>query len=125
MSFPLRKPLPLITIPNLLLFKAVCYDENNQQKLLSFSAALPVRRGIIENASVNDIFGPSADEKNGRSPQVISRLIEEGSYPARFPQYQASILLADRKIQELIQNGAMEVNTMNRLQKEVNDLLLR
>ncbi len=105
--------------------KAVCYDADNQQELLALSAALPVRRGIIENASVTDLFGPSANEKNGRSPQAVSRVIEDGSLPDRFPQYHEAILLADRRIQELIQSGAVGTNAMNRLQKDVNDLLLK
>lgn len=105
--------------------KAVCYDTDNQQELLAVSAALPVRRGIIEQASAEDLFGPSANEKSGRSPQAVSRVIEDGSLPDRFPLYDEAILLADREIQELIQGNIAETNAMNRLQKDVNDLLLK
>ncbi|MFV0636362.1 ABC transporter substrate-binding protein [Mitsuokella sp. WILCCON 0060] len=105
--------------------KAVCYEKENQQKLLTLSAALPVHRGIIENATSAELFGPAADEKSGRSPQAVSRVIEEGSLPDRFPQYSETILLADREIQKLIQGSLTETNAMNRLPKKVNDLLLK
>lgn len=105
--------------------KAVCYDKDNQQKLLSLSAALPVRRGIIENTSAAELFGPTANEKSDRSPQAISRLIEDGFLPDRFPKYNEAILFADRQIQQLIIDGTIGTNAINRLQKDVNELLLR
>lgn len=107
--------------------KAVCYDPDNQRELLSLSSALPVRRGIIEEASAQELFG-SADlgtEKRGRSPLAVSRVIEDGSLPDRFPRYQEAILFADRKIQALLQSGKMDANAMNRLQTDINDLLLK
>ena len=107
------------------LLEAVCYDKENQKKLLSMSAALPVRRGIIEEASANELFGTAANEKSGRSPLAVSRVIENGSLPYRFSQYHDAILLADREIQELLNGSISEVNAMNRLQKDVNDLLLK
>lgn len=33
--------------------------------------------------------------------------------------------LADQEIQKLIDSDALEVNSMNRIQKEINDLLLK
>ena len=33
--------------------------------------------------------------------------------------------LADQEIQKLIDSDALEVNSMNRIQKEINDLLLQ
>ncbi|MDD6382914.1 MAG: extracellular solute-binding protein [Selenomonadaceae bacterium] len=105
--------------------KAVCYDRDNQEQLLQNSAALPVRRGIIEDASTDELFGSTGKQRDSRSPLAVSQVIEEGSVPYRFPGYQAAMMLADRKIQELIDSNALESNTMNRLQKEVNALLLK
>lgn len=107
------------------LLKAICYDEENQQKLLRYSAALPVRRGIIENTSNADLLGSANKKERGRSPLAVSRVIEDGSLPYRFPQYHDALLLADREIQELLNGSISEVNAMNRLQKDVNDLLLK
>ena len=105
--------------------KAVCYEKESQEQLLHLSAALPVRRGIIEDAAPAALFGSAADERSGRSPQAVSRVMEEGSLPDRFPHYSEAILIADREIQKLLQGSLQETNAMNRLQKEVNDLLLK
>lgn len=105
--------------------KAVCYEKESQEQLLHLSAALPVRRGIIEDAAPAALFGSAADERSGRSPQAVSRVMEEGPLPDRFPHYSEAILIADREIQKLLQGSLQETNAMNRLQKEVNDLLLK
>lgn len=104
--------------------KAYCHDKDNQTMLLEVSAALPARRGIIENTPARELFGMTGSSE-GRSPLAVSQVIEEGSVPYRFPRYQAAMLLADRKIQALIDNDALEVNSMNRIQKEINDFLLK
>ena len=56
---------------------------------------------------------------------MYSQVIEEGTVPYRFPRYVAAMRLADQEIQKLIDSDALEVNSMNRIQKEINDLLLK
>lgn len=105
--------------------KAYCHDRENQTLLLSLSAALPTRRGIIEEAAPQELFGAEASGRTGRSPLAVSQVIEEGTVPYRFPRYVAAMRLADQEIQKLIDSDALEVNSMNRIQKEINDLLLK
>ena len=105
--------------------KAYCHDRENQTLLLSLSAALPTRRGIIEEAAPQELFGAEACGRTGRSPLAVSQVIEEGTVPYRFPRYVAAMRLADQEIQKLIDSDALEVNSMNRIQKEINDLLLK
>ena len=105
--------------------KAYCHDRENQTLLLSLSAALPTRRGIIEEAAPQELFGTEASGRTGRSPLAVSQVIEEGTVPYRFPRYVAAMRLADQEIQKLIDSDALEVNSMNRIQKEINDLLLK
>ena len=105
--------------------KAYCHDRENQTLLLSLSAALPTQRGIIEEAAPQELFGAEASGRTGRSPLAVSQVIEEGTVPYRFPRYVAAMRLADQEIQKLIDSDALEVNSMNRIQKEINDLLLK
>lgn len=107
------------------LLKAICYDPDNQELLMQTTAALPVRRGIVEKASPDELFGPSGKQQGDLRPLSVSQVIEEGSVPYRFPGYASAMMLADQKIQEFITSNTLDTNAMNRLQKTINSLLLK
>lgn len=61
----------------------------------------------------------------GRSPLAVSQVIEEGSVPTDSRATRPPCCWPTTKIQALIDNDALEVNSMNRIQKEINDFLLK
>lgn len=102
--------------------KAISLEKENQHLVLEKTAALPVRRDVLEAATPEEIFGAGTGESD-RSPHAISAVLDDGKSPDRFQGYAAVMRLADQRIQEIVDGVRPFDNALNQLQKEVNALL--
>lgn len=103
--------------------KKISYDKKTQMGILAKSQGLPVRRDILTDEKSQEVFDHAMGAEQQMPLTVINDILERGVATYTFKNFQDVMILADTNIQKIIDGRLPLNNSLNRLQKEVNNYL--
>lgn len=103
--------------------KELCYSSETQKLLPSLSQGVPVIKAAVESNEAKQALLQDAPEEEKMNLSIISDVMQTAVSPPKFKKYSLAMLMADSEIKKIIDETIPFNNALNKVQKQINDLL--